>query len=97
MDKKLNPLQMVATEMSTHSDLDYETITEALTDLLTHLQSRAMCEIDADPSSVASRDAALQYRVICETVAMFGTQLIAFDDMGDELTALEELSEEESN
>lgn len=85
MDKKLNPLQMVAREMSDHSDLDQETITEALTELLNHLQSRAMIEIDVDPDSKAARASAIQYRVICETVAMFGTQLIAFEDMDDEL------------
>lgn len=76
---------MVAREMSDHSDLDKETIAEALTGLLNHLQSRAMGEIDADPDSQEARSSAIQYRVICETVAMFGTQLIAFEDMDDEL------------
>ncbi len=86
MDKKLNPLQMVAREMSEHSDLDQETIEEVLTGLLGHLQMRAMKEINADPNSGAAKTAALQYRVTCETVAMFGTQLIAFEDMDKELT-----------
>lgn len=73
--------------MSEHSDLDQETIEEGLTGLIDHLQSRAMKEIDADPNTEAARTAALQYRITCETVAMFGTQLIAFEDMDKELTA----------
>lgn len=84
MDKKLNPLQMVAREMSDHSDLEQETIETALTGLLGHLQSRAMAEIEDDPDSDGARQAALQYRVICETVAMFGTQLIAYEDIDEE-------------
>lgn len=91
MEKKLNPLQMVAREMADHSELDQETIAEALSSLLGHLQSRALEEINTDPQSDAAKAAAVQYRVACETVAAFGTQLIAFEDMDDEL------SEEESN
>jgi hypothetical protein len=85
MDKKLNPLQMVAREMSDHSDLDQETIEAALVGLLTHLQSRAMSEITEDHNSVTARQAAVQYRVLCETIAMFGTQLITYEDMDEDM------------
>lgn len=85
MEKKLNALQMVAREMSGHSDHDQETIEEALSGLLSHLQSRAMVEIELDSNSSAAREAALQYRIVCETIATFGTQLIAFEDMEEEL------------
>jgi len=85
MDNELNPLQMVAREMSDHSDLEQETIEDALKGLLGHLQSRAMAEIEDDPNSNAARQAAVQYRVICETVAMFGTQLIAYEDIDEEI------------
>lgn len=71
--------------MADHSDLDQETIEAALTGLLTHLQSRAMSEITCDPNSEAARQAAAQYRVICETIAMFGTQLIAYEDIDEEM------------
>ncbi len=84
MAEKLNPLQMVAREVSEHTKHDQETIELALTELLEHLQLRALNEIDTDQESMAARAAALQYRILCETIAMFGTQLIAFEDMEED-------------
>jgi hypothetical protein len=85
MEKKLNPLQMVAREMSDHSDLDEDTIELAMEGLLEHLKERAIAAIDVDPDSDEAAAAAVQYRVACETIAVFGTQLIAFQDMEDDL------------
>jgi hypothetical protein len=85
MDKKLNPLQMVVREMSEHGDLDRDTLEIALTGLLMHLQSRARTQIDLNADSVEACEAAIQYRAVCEMIAVFGTQLIAFEDMDDEL------------
>lgn len=85
MDKKLNPLQMVARELSEHSEMDRDQIEGALMDLLEYLNQRAVEEIEDDETSQDAMDAAVQYRVACEVIAMFGTQLIAFEDMDDEL------------
>lgn len=85
MEKKLNPLQMVARELAEHSDMERDDIEEALTELLEFLNHRAVLEIDRDEMSQEAMDAAVQYRVACEVIAMFGTQLIAFEDMDDEL------------
>lgn len=81
MDQKLNPLQMVARELAESSDLERDHIESTLTELLDHLQKRAVTEIDRDPESDAAMAAAVQYRVACELVATFGTALIAFEDM----------------
>lgn len=86
MDKKLNPMQMVAREMANHSKMTANEFETAFIGLLDHLQARARVEIDADPNSEASRNAAMQYRAASETIAAFGTQLIAFDDMEDEIS-----------
>lgn len=80
MSKKLNPLQMVAKEVSFHNDIDEDVIYSAISDLLSHLQNRAFLEIDKDATSDGAKSAALQYRVICEAVAVFGIQLIAAED-----------------
>jgi hypothetical protein len=85
MDKKLNPLQMVARELAEHSDMERDQIEEALMGLLDYLNQRAVEEINRDEMSQEAMDAAVQYRVSCEVIAMFGTQLIAFEDMDDEL------------
>lgn len=83
--EKLNPLQMVARELAENSDLKYDRIESALRDLLMFLHGRAMAEIDKDVQSQDAIDAAVQYRVACEVIGLFGTQLIAFEDMEDEL------------
>ncbi len=85
MAQKLNPLQMVAREVAEHSGHEEETVELAMTELLEHLQLRAVNEIDTDPDSAAAAAAAIQYRIICEMIAMFGTQLIAFEDMEEDL------------
>ena len=86
MFKKLNPLQMVAREMTEHSDLDCHTIEESLSGVLSHLQSRAVIEINEDANSDTASVAALQYRVVCEAIAMFGTQLIAYEDIEEDVS-----------
>lgn len=86
MDKKnMNPLQMVARELAAQSEMERDQIEVALSDLLDHLNHRAVAEIDRDPESEDAMSAAVQYRVACEVIAMFGTQLIAFEDMENEL------------
>lgn len=81
MDKKLNPLESVAREMAEHSDMERKDIEIALEGLLEHLNQRATAAIDVDEYSQEAAEAAAQYRVACEVIAMFGTQLIAFDDI----------------
>jgi hypothetical protein len=85
MDKKLNPLQMVAKELSQHSDMEYDRIESSLLGLVHHLNERALAEIKRDQASDEAAEAAAQYRTFVETIAMFGTQLIAFEDMDEEL------------
>ena len=81
MDKQMNPLQMVSRELAEHTEMDRDRIESALTQLLDHLNGRAAAEIDRDPESDEALDTATQYRVFCEIIAMFGTQLIAFEDI----------------
>lgn len=88
--QKLNPLEMVAREMSEFVDMDREHIEKSLIGLLLHLNTRALHEIDMDPHSDQARSAASQYRVACEAIALFGTQLIAFEDMDDDLPTTED-------
>lgn len=77
----MNPLQMVSRELSENIEMDRDRIESALEGLLDHLNGRAAAEIDKDPESDAAMEAAVQYRVTCEVIAMFGTQLIAFEDI----------------
>lgn len=84
MDKKLNPLESVAKEMAEHSDMEREDIETAIKGLLQHLNERTAAAIDADEYSEEAAQAAVQYRVACEVIATFGTQLIAFEDMEEE-------------
>lgn len=90
MDKKLNPLQMVAIELAENSDMDYTRVETALIELALHLNDRAAQAIDRDEDSKEARSAAIQYRVFVEAIATFGTQLIAFEDMEEELPEEEE-------
>ncbi len=83
--KKLNPLQMVARELCEQSEMERDQIESALTGLLDHLNARAVAAIDEDENSDDAMDAAVQYRVACEVIAMFGTSLIAYEDIEDEL------------
>lgn len=87
MDKKLNPLQIVARELSESSDIERDRIESAMTDLLEHLNARALVEINRDPESDEATAAAIQYRVVCELIATFGASLIAFEDMDEELSS----------
>lgn len=82
--KKMNPLQMVAQELSSQSDMDYDQVEAALADLLDHLNARALEAIDEDPESEGAMNAAVQYRVACEAIATFGTALIAYEDIEEE-------------
>lgn len=84
MDKKLNPLESVAKEMAEHSDMEQGDIEAALEGLLEHLNERATAAIDVDEYSEEAAEAAAQYRVACEVIATFGTQLIAFEDIEEE-------------
>jgi hypothetical protein len=83
--EKLNPLQMVARELEEQTGVDVERIEKTLRDLLTFLHGRAVFEIDKDVHSDDAVSAAIQYRMVGEMIALFGTQLIAFEDMEDEL------------
>lgn len=86
MDKEqLNPLQMVARELSENIDMESDLIEGSIKDLLMYLQARAISAIDQDENSEEALKTTIQYRVICELIALFGTQLIAFEDMEDEL------------
>ena len=85
MDKKLNPLQMVARELADHIDMEPEEVERKITDLISFLHNRAVIEIDKNVDSPEALAAAQEYRIACEVIAFFGTQLIAFEDMEDEL------------
>jgi hypothetical protein len=85
MNKKLNPLQMVARELAEHIDMESDEIERGLVNLTMFLHDRAAAEIDKDVDSDEAAEAVKQYRIICEVIAFFGTQLIAFEDMEDEL------------
>lgn len=79
--QKLNPLQRVICETADHSELSAEEIDETVRDLLQFLQDRSAKEIELDLHSDSARTAARQYRVFCEIILTFGSQLIAFDDI----------------
>jgi hypothetical protein len=83
--EKLNPLQMVARELSEQNDMTRERVEKCLMDVLMFLHGRALAEVERDPHDQVAIDVAAQYRVVCEIIALFGTQLIAFEDMEDEL------------
>jgi hypothetical protein len=91
MNKKLNPLQMVAKEIADHSTLTKEQIEESLKAVLNHLNERTATAIKSDIDSVESFDFAKQYQAVSETILYLGSQLIAFeeiesmDDLDDEL------------
>lgn len=81
MGKKMNPLQMVSRELSENTEMDRDRIESSLEALLDHLNDRAAAEIDKNVESDEAMQTATQYRVFCELIALFGTQLIAYEDM----------------
>jgi hypothetical protein len=80
-EQKLNPLETVAAEMTQHSGMTEDEMRVALTGVLNHLQRRAQIALRAHPDSDDATRMANEYRAVSEVVNVFGTQLIAFEDI----------------
>ena len=81
-ESKLNPLQMVAREMTPHSMLgDEHLIGRRIMGLLEHLHDRAAAELRDDPDTQEALRASQEYLVAVELVNFLGSQLIALEDI----------------
>jgi hypothetical protein len=81
-ESKLNPLQMVAREITPHSRLaDENLIRRRIMGLISHLHDRATMELESDADSAPALRASQEYLIAVEIVNYFGTQLIAFEDI----------------
>ena len=78
---KLSPMEMVAREMSEHSSLDVGQLEDALQGVMRHLRSRAEDSLQSDPNSEHAVRCCREYQAVAEVVLLFGSQLIAFEDI----------------
>lgn len=81
-ETKLSPLGMVAREVATHSGMGEFELKELLNDVLDHMRDRARASIVDDAvDAVTALEYAKQYKAVAQTLQVFGTQLIALEDI----------------
>lgn len=81
---KISPIEMVANEMSMHSEMSQNDILDSLKNALNSLRKRAADAIVEDSQSDLALRASKEYRAISELINFFGSQLIAFEDLDRE-------------
>ena len=78
---KLNPIQRIAKELEPHSSLSEDDIERSLVGIIEVLQMRAEDEIEDDPESDEASVAAMEFLAFTEMVTMFGSSLLAYDEI----------------
>jgi hypothetical protein len=85
-EEELSPIQMVAREVSLHTDMSEGDLHSSLQSLLWRLMDESSSRISESPLASDSLERALQYRALAEVIVVFDSTLAALRDIDGEWT-----------